>query len=70
MFTAGTNVLGYLQAIGFGFYLSRNQSLSYLPISAFVGSCCQHMSVILKFWPPGPKVHTMGCRVTTLTQMT
>ena len=46
MFTAGTDVIGYSKSDRLWFLLKgRNQSLSYLPISTSVGSCCQHMSV-------------------------
>ena len=44
MFTAGIDVLGCFKSDRLWFLLKgRNQSLSYLPISTSVGSCCQHM---------------------------
>ena len=47
MFTAGTDVLGCSKSDRLWFLLKgRNQSLSYLPISTSVGSCCQHMRVV------------------------
>ena len=72
MFTAGTDVLGCSKGDRLWFLLKgRNQSLSYLPISASVGSCCQHMRVYsTNFWSPGPEVATEWVIGDTLEQMT
>ena len=56
MFTAGTDVLGCSKSDRLWFLLKgRNQSLSYLPISASVGACCQHMRAILYLLVPGTR---------------
>ncbi len=72
MFTAGTDVLGCSKSDRLWFLLKgRNQSLFYLPISASVGSCCQHMGdVAANFWSPGPEVDTSWVIGDTLKQMT
>ena len=45
MFIAGADVLGCYKSDRLWLLLvDGNQSLSYLPISASAGSCCQHMS--------------------------
>lgn len=64
MFTTGTDVLGCSKSDRLWFLLkSRNQSLSYLPISASVGTCCQHMRVVSQLLVPRTRsVQLMGYR--------
>ena len=71
MFTAGTDVLGCYKSDRLWFLLKgRNQSLSYLPISASVGSCCQHMRVVSQLLVPGPEVSKSWVIGDTLVQTT
>lgn len=72
MFTAGTDVLGCSKSDRLWFLLKgRNQSLSYLPISTSVGSCCQHMRAVSQLLVPGTRSdQAAGYRVDTLEQTT